>query len=437
MTIIDVPASPLPTIRRSLALSLGIVVLFVFVLGTWSVLAPLESAAVASGVVEVQSHRKTIQHLEGGIIGAILVHDGDSVEPGQPLLRLDDTKARTSLSSLEGQLWDAYARRARLIAERDGRDAVGFPPELEKRAADSALGLAMAGQQKIFHARRDLLESKIGLVRQRIKETLEEIEGLRAQETANARRSALIQEELRDAQHLMDRGLERKPRMLQLARDAAELEGSRGQIRAQIARAQQTIAESELNVLSLRNDNQNEVAQQLRETEEKLHELVQQREAAADVLARSEIRAPERGVVTDLRVHTAGGVVTPGEALLDLVPQQDEPIVKAQVRPEDLDLVRIGLPAMVRLLPYKQRRTPPVEGIVTYVSADRILDQRTNQPYYEARIRLSQSRLAALPGVEVVPGMPTEVMIKTGKTTVALYALSPILDSFNRAFVEK
>jgi HlyD family secretion protein len=218
----------------------------------------------------------------------------------------------------------------------------------------------------------------------------------------------------------------------------AEMEGKIGDTTAQIARARQSIAEAEVDILSLQNDRQKEIADELRETQKKRHELQEQAQAAADVLARTEVKAPESGVVTDLHVHTPGGVVAAGEALLDLVPDADRLVVEAQVRPEDIDRVHEGLAAQVRLLPYKQRRTPPIDATVIYVSADRLVDKHTNLPYYAAKLRVDEAALAALgDDVKMVPGMPSEAMIKTGVSTVAIYALSPILDSFHRAFREK
>lgn len=429
--------SPMPHIRGLVNAGAALAGIFVLGFGIWSCVAPLESAALAPGVVEVESSRKTVQHLEGGIIAAILVRDGETVMPGQTLIRLEDTKARTTLAGLQGQLWDAQAAEIRLITERDGGAALVWPDPLASRRNDPALAKALSGQERIFETRRSLLQSKIDLVGQRIAETREEIDGLKSQEASARRRIDLIRDEMVGVKQLVSRGLERKPRLLGLERDLAEMEGRRGDALAQIARAQQTIAEAEVNILSLRNDNQKEVAEQLRETQQKLHELQEQVQAATDTLQRTEVRAPEAGVVTDLRVHTPGGVVNPGEPLLDLVPGEDRLVVTAQLRPEDIDLVRVGLPALVRLTPYKQRRVPPIEGKVTYVSADRLVDKHTNQPYYEARIALDAGALAKFPEVELVPGMPGDVMIRTGESTVALYALSPILDSFHRAFREK
>ncbi len=440
----EVPATPLPRIKRLLIAGAAVATTFVGGFGIWSVFAPLESAAMASGVVEVESYRKTVQHLEGGIIAQILVKDGDHVSEGQTLVRLDDTKVQATYAAIDGQFSDALARQARLLAERDGLDVPALPQALLARAAgDPAIAQIIDGQRTIFAARRKLLDSKIAAIRERIQQSNEEIRGLRSQDTAVQTRLGLIRSEIDDVRQLLDKGLERKPRLLQLERDRAELEGNRGQLSAQVARAQQTIAESEINILTLKHDNANDVAQQLRDTEAKAHELQEQLRAAADVLARSEVRAPEDGVVTDLRVHTPGGVVKPGDPLLDLVPKADRLIIKARVRPEDTDLVRAGLSASVRLLPYKQRRTPPLEGKVTYVSADRLVDERPeagqppNQPYFMAKVEVDQAALREMPDIELIPGMPAEVMIKTGKTTVAIYALSPILDSFHHAFREK
>lgn len=444
MSVIDLPphragtpVTPFPRVRALAILGGLMVATFIVGLGAWSAIAPLGSAALAGGVVAVESSRKTIQHLEGGIIDAILVHDGDAVAAGQPLLRLDDVKARTALAALQGQLWDALAGEARLAAQRDGRDHIAFADSLMARADDPAVVRALAGQTGIFETQRSLLQSKTDLIRQRIAETREEISGLEAQVAAADRQIGILQEEIKDVAPLVARGLERKPQLLALQRDFAQVEGQRGQALAQIARANQSIAEAEVDILNLRNDTQKQVADELRATQQRVHELQERVQAANDVLTRTVVRAPEAGIVTDLKVHTPGGVINAGEALMDLVPSHDRMIVEAQVRPQDIDTVRAGLPAQVRLLPYKQRRTPPIDGKVIYVSADRLVDKASNQPYYAAKIRVDEHELAKLDGVEMVPGMPSEVMIETGETTVALYALSPILDSFRRAFREQ
>ena len=430
------PTSP-RTRLRGVALAGNLLILcFVLGLGTWSGFAPLESAAVASGVVESESSRKTIQHLEGGIIRKILVADGDVVRAGQILISLQDTKARAEVQSLQGQLWDATAREARLQSEQQGQERVSFPAELHMvQNGNPSVAAVLAAQQSIFETRRQVFESQVTVNREKRSQVEREIEGLRAQKTAATKRIEIAREEAATVAMLVDKGLERRPRLLNLQREMADIEGRRGEIVAQISRAEQVIGESQATLLKLESDRQNEIAQSLREAQSQIFQVRERLQAAEDQLSRTAVRAPEEGVVTDLRIHTPGGVIGAGAPLMDLVPRQDRLIVTARVRPEDIDVVRPGLSADVNLLPYNQRRVPPLEGSVTHVSADRLVDKRTDQPYYAAKVRVHQ-RVSGIHGVQIVPGMPAQVLIKTGRGTVALYALRPLLDSFNNAFRE-
>lgn len=431
------PATPFRRVWLPATGAFVLIGLFVIGFAIWAARAPLESAAIAGGAIEAESSRKTIQHLEGGIVGRILVKDGDEVAAGQPLIRLDDTKARAGLQVLQGQLWDARAREARLLAERDGRSTITFPRNLvEAAGGNPAIAEVLSGQTKIFDTRRRLQASRIDVIRQRKAQTEREIQGLRFQEAAAAKRAAIIKEELAAISPLVAKGLQTKPRLLQLEREQAEIDGRRGDTLAQISRAEQGVGEAEAQILKLESDFHSEVAQTLRDTQSQIFQLLERIQAATDVLARTEVRAPEAGTITDLRIHTPGGVIAAGEPLMDLVPRQDRLIVTAHVKPEDIDLVRPGLEARVRLLAYKQRRVPPVEGVLTYVSADRLVDKETEQAYYTARIQLDEEALRHLPEVEIMPGMPVEVLIKTGQFTVANYMLRPVLDSFDRAFRE-
>jgi len=410
---------------------------FVLGLGAWSTFAPLESAAIAFGTVESESSRKTIQHLEGGIIRAILVADGDAVRAGQTLISLEDTKARAEAQSLQGQLWDATAREARLQAEQHAEERVSFPAMLEMaRNASPSVAAVLAGQQSIFETRRQVFQSQAAVNREKRSQVEKEIEGLRAQESAASRRIEIVREEAATVAMLVSKGLERRPRLLNLERETADIEGRRGEVVAQISRAEQVINESQATLLKLENDRQNEIAQSLREVQNQIFQIRERLQAADDQLLRTAVKAPEDGVVTDLRIHTPGGVVGAGAPLMDLVPRQDRLIVTARVRPEDIDVVRPGLSADVNLLPYNQRRVPRLKGTVAHVSADRLVDKRTEQPYYAAKIRVQDPRIAEIDGIRIIPGMPAQVFIKTGRGTVALYALKPLLDSFNNAFHE-
>jgi HlyD family secretion protein len=430
------PASPRSRLRGVTLAGNLLVICFVLGLGIWSGFAPLESAAIASGVVESESSRKTIQHLEGGIVREILVSDGDVVRNGQTLITLDDTRVRTEVQSLQGQLWDAAAREARLRAEQQEQQQLSFPAGLETARNESASAAAiLAAQRNIFETRRQVFQSQAAVIREKRLEIDKEIEGLKAQETAVAQRAGIAREELDMVATLVNKGLERRPRLLSLEREVADIEGRRGEIAAQISRAGQVISESLATLLKLESDRQNEIAQSLREAQNQVFQLSERLRAAEDQLSRTEVKAREDGVVTELRIHTPGGVIAAGAPLMDLVPRQDRLIVTARVRPEDIDVVHPGLNADVHLLPYNQRRVPRLKGTVMQVSADRLIDKRTDQPYYAAKIRVEDSRIMEN-GIRIIPGMPAQVFIKTGRGTVALYALRPLVDTFNSAFRE-
>ena len=427
--------TPAPLTPRSRLLGVTwagnlLVCCFVLGFGTWSTFAPLQSAAIAIGAVESESSRKTIQHLEGGIIREILVADGDVVRSGQTLISLDDTKARSEVDSLQGQMWDATAREARLLAEQQGEERVSFPSNESPAAA-----AVLARQKDIFETRRQVFQSQVAVIREKRSQVEREIVGLKAQADASAQRAAIVREEAAMVAELVSKGLERRPRYLNLQRETADIDGRRGEIAAQISRAEQVISESQATLLKLESDRQNEIAQSLREAQNQIFQLRERLRAADDQLSRTQVKAPEDGVITELRVHTPGGVIGAGVPLMDLVPLQDRLIVTARVRPEDIDVVRPGLKADVHLLPYNQRRVPRLEGIVTQVSADRLVDKRTDQPYYAAKIRVQDPRVTE-GRVQIIPGMPTQVFIKTGHGSVALYALRPLLDSFDNAFRE-
>jgi HlyD family secretion protein len=430
------PTSPRGRLRGITVAGNLLVLCFMLGLGTWASLAPLESAAIASGVLESESSRKTIQHLEGGIVRKILVSDGDIVRSGQTLIVLDDTRAGSEMQSLQGQFWDAAARAARLQAEQQRFERIAIPDALEQDSRQSEVAAAaVSAQQFIFQARLQVHESQLAVIRERRRQVEKEIEGLKAQESATGQRIDIVREELDMVATLVNKGLERRPRLLNLQRELADVEGRRGEIAAQISRAGQVISEQQATLFKLESERQNEIAQSLREAQNQIFQLRERLLAARDQLSRTEVKAPEDGVITDLRVHTAGGVIGAGAPLMDLVPRQDRLIVTARLRPEDIDVVHPGLSAEVHLVPYNQRRVPRLKGTVVHVSADRLLDKRTDQPYYATKIRIDDGQIAAN-DIQIVPGMPVQVFITTGRGTVALYALRPLLDSFRGAFRE-
>ncbi len=423
--------------RRLIMASIFAIVLFFGGLGTWAALAPLDSAAIAPGIVIVQSNRKTVQHLEGGIVAEILVKEGDHVEAGQVLVRLDDTRARAILGLLQNKYNAALALEARYLAERDGLDEIEFPDALLAYAGESDVVEVLVGQVNIFEARRDTLAGAIAILKQRIVEFGEEIVGLGAQVEADQQQIELIAEELEGVRLLVNKGLARKPRLLALQRRAAELGGDRGEHLAFIARAKQNMAETDLQILDLQNRRTSEVVNGLREVQTQLSDLEERLGFAQDVFERTEIRASRAGVVVDLQIHTVGGVIAGGEVLLDIVPQDDKLSIEVKIEPDDIDVVHVGLDAQLRLTAYNRRMTPTIDGKVIYVSADRLTDPQTGLGYYKALIEVDANSLDSIDGVVLYPGMTAQVMIVTGRQTVLEYILSPIMDSFSVALREQ
>lgn len=436
--IAPVPPVPArPPIAGTVLAGAAAAALFLGGFGLWAATAPLDSAAVAEGSVVVEGRRKTVQHLEGGIVGEILVAEGSRVRPGDPLVRLDATQARSVLEGLRSRRDELSAREARLRAELDRAGAIAFPAELLDRPDEPRVAALLAGQRELFAARRDSLGGQINILEQRKAQLDAEVAALRAQIAGGDRQLGHLGQEAEDVRGLVAKGLERKPRLLALEREIARLEASRGEQEALIARALQRRGEADLQIIDLRNRRNEEAAGELREVQAELAELSERLRAAADVLARSTVVAPTAGVVVDLRVHTEGGVVGPGEPILDIVPADEPLLIEAKVRPLDIDSVRVGLPAEVRLTAFKRRTTPTLSGDVVHVSADSLADPHTGAASYVAHVAIDRGELEAAGGLELHPGMPAEVMIVTGRRTALDYLLAPIEESFARAFREE
>ncbi len=422
---------------RGLIRAGGIIIgIFFGLLGGWASLAPLESAAIAPGVVSVDTNRKTIQHLEGGIVKTIHVRDGDVVKKDQVLITLDRTKAEATLDLVRGRRLAAMALEARLVAERDGASDIAFPAEFLAALEQPRVAEAVNGQRKIFHTRREALNRQIDVLNQRSRQSDEEIRGLKGEIAAEDRQLELLAGEIKDTTFLLKQGLARKPRLLELQRREAEIQGMRARNVAAIARAQQMITEAELKVAELRTAILNEVAQSLRDAQNELFDLSEQTRAAEDVLRRIEITAPEAGTVVGLQIHTSGGVIPPGGKVMDIVPIGDKLIVDARVDPGDIDVVRPGLEARVHLTAFQQRNFEPLKGRVDSVSADRLVDEKTGVPYFRARIVITDDPVRVMKASPLYPGMQADVLIVTGSRTLMRYFLDPLFQSFNRAFRE-
>lgn len=414
-----------------MALAGAVVALFCGGFAAWAALAPLESAAIAPGVLGVSGEHKTVQHLEGGIIAEIAVDEGDTVAAGQTLLVLDDTQPRAILAQLEGQHRSAAALEARLVAERDGFGAIAWPQWLRAADADAV----RATQERIFTARKASFDSEVAILKQRVAQLREQAAGYHGQIAAQDRQVALLADEIRDIRWLVKKGLAIKPRLRALEREEANVAGERASNRAQVARLAQAAGETRRQIVRLGNVRMTEVTGELREVEARLADLNEQLAAARDVLTRTRIVAPAAGTVVGLGVFTPGAVVAPGQRLLDIVPAGERLVIEARIAPTDIDSVAVGLPAQVRLTAFSLLTTPPLDGHVIRVSADAFVDERTGASWYEARIGLDPDQ-PALTGLDLVPGMPAEVMIVTGASTPIEYLLKPILTSLDRAMRE-
>ena len=417
--------------------NIGVAVLLVTfgILGTWGYLAPIDSAALAPGHVTVKSHSKTVQHLDGGIVSELLAKDGDIVKAGDVLIKLDGTEVKAQLEILRGQQIDLSAQMARLIAERDGREAIIFPDNLQD-LSDPRIVEARQGENQNFQARKSSHEGEISVLKQRISQLESKISGLQGQRSSKQELMASYRDEVKDLKDLLAQGFADKQRLRDIERNHASVTGEIAALTSDIASSEMQIGETKLQILQLQKKFQEEVVGKLGEIQAQLYDVSQRATAMSDKVTRTDIKAPAGGRVMGLSVHNIGGVITPGKPILDIVPQEEELIIDAQVSPIDIDRVSVGLIAEVRFSAFKQALTPKVMGKVINISADRLTDERTGNSYYQANIELTPESYTKLEGFELVPGMPAEVYINTGERTVFEYLMQPITNAFARAFIE-
>ncbi len=424
-------------LRRPIMIGLGTLVVGFCGFLTWAAFAPLTSAAIAPGMVVADSRNKAIQHLEGGIIREVLVREGQEVKAGTVLARLDSAMADASLGRLESARREALAQAARLTAERDDAAEIAFPAELTAPDADADTAEAVKGQQALFVTRRSSYESERRIIEQRIAQYQQEINGISAQVSSEERQITFTEEELGAVRSMVARNLEGKPRLLALERAAAALNGARGEHVADIARVRQNIAEMQERLINLRAKRLDEAVGELREVQVKRGDLEQQISAASDASRRLEVRAPVAGRIVSVFHESPGGVVKPGETIMELLPGQDLLVVEAHVRPEDIDSVAKDQKVRVRLTAFSQRRTPALQGRVQDISADRILDQKGEKSYYLARVMVDARELAVQQSLRLYPGMPATVFIETRQETLLDYLLSPLFGALERGMREQ
>ncbi len=438
MSIKDQPQNtPDQEIKKYQRLGLFFLLLLVGGIGGWAAFASLQGAVIASAQITVKSNLKRVQHLEGGIVSEILVKDGDKVEAGQTVLRLDTTKDLANLASLDANLNEQLARKARLSAERDKKQTITFPEMLVKKAENSAeIAKILKGQNNLLKARQASISGQTSQLKQRTEQLNEAIKGITAQVASKKSQLTFIRKELTDLQSLQDKGLVPQNRILALQREEARLQGEAGELVASTARTKVQISETEIQILQVEKDHLSSILTELRETTTQANQLTEQRTALADKLKRMTIIAPKSGIIHQLAVHTIGGVVAPGDPVLMIVPQNSELIFAARVNPQDIDQVFKGQKANVHLSAFDQRTTPEVTGVVTLVSAETTQDQPNTPPYYKVHVELPKDQMARIKNIELVPGMNAEVFIQTKSRLVFEYLLQPLTDQIRRTMRE-
>jgi HlyD family secretion protein/epimerase transport system membrane fusion protein len=424
------------TLRWPLRVGLLVLVFFGVAFVGWGSFVPLAGGAVAPGVISPDGDRKTVQHLEGGIIAELLVRDGDIVAAGQPLVLLESVQPKAMHDMLRSQQWTLLATQARFLAEQAGHTDVEFPPEL-LNSTEERLQAVVEGQRRLFRDRLATHTARKGVLGQRIEQLNEQVKGLQAQVDSSNAQLAFIAEELVGKLSLLQRNIVTKPEVLKLQRAVAELEGRRGEYLGAIARAQQQIGETKLQILTTDAERTDQVTTGLEQLRVELSTVTEKLNSSVDILKRTVITAPIAGVVLNMRFKTNGGVLKPAEPILDIVPADDTLLIDAKVSPTDIDVVRAGLPAKVQLTAYSGRSTPRVDGVVRTVSADRVFDEGSRQPYFLARVHVDGEEVRrSHSNIELMPGMPAEVLIVTGQRTMVEYIFQPFLDALWRSFRE-
>ena len=425
------------SIRLHLIIGLAVVLVLAGGFGGWASTVQISGALIAPGSVVVDSNVKKVQHPTGGVVGEVRVRDGDLVKAGDIVVRLDDTVTKASLAIVVKTLNGLYARAARLEAEQRGDSKLTFPPQLTERADDPDVKNVMLSESKLFDVRVTGRTGQKAQLRERISQLNEEIGGLSAQEQAKDKEIALIEKELVGVRQLYDQHLVQLTRLTTLERDAARLNGERAQFIASRAQAKGKITETELQIIQVDKDLVSDVSKDLRETNDKIGEFVERKVTAEDQLRRVDIRAPQDGMVLQNNVHTVGGVITAGDAMMMIVPQADDLSVEAKVDPKDIDKLQIGQKTLMRFSAFNQRTTPELNGSVTRVSADVTTDQRTGQSYYTIRVSLPPDEVARLGDNKLIPGMPVEAFVQTGDRTMMSYLMKPLHDQLMRSFRER
>ncbi|WP_274426886.1 HlyD family type I secretion periplasmic adaptor subunit [Chelativorans sp. YIM 93263] len=423
------------TVRSRVFLGCTLGFLLVAGAGGWAATAQLEGAVIAQGSVAVDQNLKSIQHRDGGIVSEIAIREGDGVEKGQILIRLEDAQTKAELAIVKSQLIELAARKARLLAERDGLESIEFPESLYLQHPD--ITLLVNGETRLFEGNRLNRESQKQQLELGAEQIGEEIKGLEAQRASKDDEIALLEIEYEKIKGLADKKLIENTRIYNSDRDKARLAGERGEIDAAIARARTRMSEIRLQIISVDETARTEAQRELSQVEAEISELNERRYALEDRLSRTDIRAPISGTINELNIHTIGGVITPAEVLVTIVPQDAKLKVEARLSPATIDQVSSGQAARLRFTAFNQRTTPELKGEVVRVSPATTRDQSTGETFYLGDIQVSEEELEKLRGEALLPGMPVEVYVTTEERSAISYLAKPLSDQLNRAFRER
>ena len=428
-----------PAAARRLMIGGAAIILVTFgFFGGWAALSPLDSAVVTYGVLGAEGNRKVVQHLDGGIVRAVLVKDGDLVAEGQELMRLDQLQVRASLDIQNAAVDSLFATIARLEAERGGRASIAFPPALLARAHEPAVAELIHTQTQLFNARRDATAAQVRTVSEQVEQARSQAIAYEGQVAALTEQYRLVQEELASKNALYEKGYATKTRILELQRGAAGLLGQKEEYSGNITRLKHTVAQLQSQITQNLSDQQLKAAQELDEARAKLADAKERQRAIQDVLDRTIIRAPATGAVLGLSVHTVGAVIGRGERLLEVVPSNGDLIVTARLRPVDGVDVTAGMETELRFISPQGRKLPMIRGTLRHRSADVRADAKTAEAYYEIEVALDARDLeSAAPHMRLMPGTPVEVIVPTGSRTALEYLVDPVRDSFRHGLRER
>ncbi len=408
--------------------------------GVWSVLAPLDSAAIGSGLVIVENYRKPIAHLEGGIVKEVRIREGQHVHKGEVLLTLEDIQPRSQLDQVQGQWLLSLAHEARLTAQRDGKSRIAYPTALTARKNDSRAAEAMRLQDQTFQVRKRALDGEIMLYRRQIDQLKQKLIGLNEQKSMREKLVRSFEKERGDLQILASQGYAEMQRVREMERNLAQNEGQRASLESDMSSVELEIGSAELKILRIEQEFQREVAKELAEVQAELFSLNERNRALSDTVKRTTVVAPDDGMVLELAVHTPGEVIRPGQHVLNIVPANEQLMVEVRLLPQDIDQIIVGQTAEIRFSAFRQREMPKIEGKLVMVSADRLIDETSQDrhPYYLARVVVTPKGIRDLVNLklELVPGMPADVFIKTGSRTFWRYMTAPFSDLLVRSMRE-